>query len=93
MLIGDDDPKHGSWATYRNRALATALTLHESHLCSGCGQPLHESTDEDGPDYSMENYECRACKLIGSSDIGGKDEKPGTHWYLEVRRHSGSGPE
>ena len=89
MLLGDDDPKHGSWATRRNRLLATALTIHESQICGGCGQPLHESTDPDGPDYSVEDYVCRGCAV--SKDAGSESDEPGTHWYLSVKRQARSG--
>lgn len=30
-------------------------------LCSGCGQPRHESFDPRGPEYQIEALECRAC--------------------------------
>lgn len=84
MLLGDDDPTHRLWSTEKNRLLATALTIHESQVCHGCGQPLHESTDPNGPDYSVEDYMCRGCAAM--SDAGSEHDEPGTHWYLDVRR-------
>lgn len=85
MLLGDDDPKNSSWGERRNRLLATALTILEAQICSGCGQPLHESTDPDGPDYSIEDYECRGCKLVDESETG-KSDAPGVKWYIDVKR-------
>ena len=84
MLLGDHDSRYTSWTTERNRLLAQALTIYESTLCKGCGQPLHESTDEDGPDYSAEDYLCRGCAVL--SQAGGEKDAPGTHWYLDVKR-------
>lgn len=31
-------------------------------LCSGCGLPLRETFDEDGPEYVAEAWCCFACK-------------------------------
>lgn len=84
MLLGDDEPKFTTWSHERNRLLAMALEYHESQICRGCGQPLHESTDEDGPIYSAEDYQCRGCAVL--SDAGGEEDAPGTHWYVDVKR-------
>lgn len=85
MLLGDDDPANARWG-YRNRVLAQALTLYEAGLCKGCGQPLHEATDEDGPQYSAEDYLCRGCAVMHGA--GSEHDKPGTRWYLDVKRRS-----
>lgn len=42
MLRGQRTPTD-RW-TEHDRSLAVALTLHEATLCTGCGQPLEEST-------------------------------------------------
>ena len=81
MLVGDD-VKNRKWATVRNRLLAMALTMHEQSLCQGCGQPVGESSDPDGPEYGAEDYECRGCAVL--AEAGSADDKPGTKWYLDV---------
>lgn len=82
VLIGDDDPQASRW-TPKNRALALALTIYEAGLCKGCGQPMHESIDEDGPQYSAEDIHCRGCAIM--SQAGSDADKPGTKWYLTSR--------
>jgi len=89
MLLGDDEPKRASWSSERNRLLAMALEHHEMDVCQGCGQPRHESTGEDPPDYSPDYVECRGCALL--ADARSEEDKPGTQWFLEVRRHSRAG--
>lgn len=84
MLLGDDSPKSTSWTSARNRLLAMALQHHESQVCRGCGQPLHESAGDDPPDYSVEDYQCKGCELL--AEAGTPEDKPGTHWYLDVKR-------
>lgn len=84
MLLGDDEPRHSRWGE-RNRLLAGALTIFESMTCGGCGQPSHESTDPDGPDYSAEDQLCRACAVL--SQAPSEDDEPGTKWGLSVRRY------
>lgn len=84
MILGDDDPKRASWSAERNRLLAMALEYHERDVCPGCGQPRHESTDPDGPDYSAEDFQCRGCAVL--KDAGSDSDQPGTYWYLDVKR-------
>lgn len=60
-----------------------SLILHEQSIHT-CGQPAHESFDPDGPQYSMEDDFCRACKVLGEHDSS--NDEPGTSWHLDVRR-------
>lgn len=69
----------------RDRNLAIALMQFEASTCGGCGQPLHESTDPDGPDYSVEDRQCRGCLTLDGS--ASENDEPGTQHYLEVTRH------
>lgn len=46
--------------------MAQALTAYEAMLCSGCGQPIHESMDieSDGEWSAPEPMRCHACTAI-----------------------------
>ena len=63
--------------------MAVALVMYENGIHAGCGQPTSESMDPDGPDYSAEDVECRACKVL--AEAGGKDDGPGVIWYVTKR--------
>lgn len=84
MLTGDDDPKRATWSHERNRLLAMALEHHEQDVCPGCGQPRHESTSDDHPDYSAENFLCHGCAIV--KDASSENDEQGTYWYLDVKR-------
>ncbi len=71
------------WSS-RDRNLAIALDQYDASICGGCGQSLHESTDEDGPDYSVEDRHCRGCAQL--KDAANDNDQPGTQHYLEVVR-------
>lgn len=62
MLLGMD--WSGRW-TYVDRLLAQALIILEKSMCSGCGQSLLRSADEDCIGH-MEVHEvwCEACDAL-----------------------------
>lgn len=66
---------------------ALALQEYEDGLCSGCGQQLHESMDEDllGEWTTMNPYRCGACTAIAraaeQADKAGR-EHPGALRYV-----------
>lgn len=71
MLRGQRDP--GSRWTEHDTSLAVALTVYEQSLCSGCGQPAHESMSADadpGNRDGLWHYEvdlpvrCHACTAL-----------------------------
>lgn len=71
--------------TGTDRTLAMALTIYESGLCSGCGQPLalsHADEDHRGHGFAVKSYECTSCQeLEGVSDETKKSDSPGTKRY------------
>lgn len=60
--------------------------LHEGSI-GPCGQPHHESTSDDHPDYSAEDSVCHACAILEEANESPSTEK-GHSWYLEVTRNS-----
>lgn len=50
------------WTT-KDRLLAIALTIHEDGLCSGCGQPVDRSWNEDmAGEYKAHRRLCQGCQ-------------------------------
>jgi hypothetical protein len=80
VLRGQQLPA-GRW-TEHDRTTAVALTIYESALCSGCGQPLEESTspaaDPASPD-SIWHYDvpaparCHGCTAMQQAQTGYQD--------------------
>jgi hypothetical protein len=66
-----------------------ALEVHRQSHCSGCGQPLSESThiDNDGQ-YRAEDYRCFGCAAIahGSKKYREDDAASAVRYKVSLRR-------
>ena len=67
--------------------LATALTIHEAGLCSGCGQPRSLSHDPDMTGmFAVRESQCVACEVLDrdrESDRA-KHRMPGTKVFVAL---------
>ncbi|MGW6913706.1 hypothetical protein ACWGB8_07790 [Kitasatospora sp. NPDC054939] len=79
--------------TDSDRAWALALLQVEDETCSGCGQPLAESTDPDSEyRYVAEVIRCHACTTAGRHaerfhQDGG--DQVGAHVHVHPRERRG----
>lgn len=76
-LRGERKPTQ-KW-TQKDRLIALALTVYESGLCKGCGQPLDHTTGDRPRDYAVREYHCSGCYELESRT---KKHEPGQKVYL-----------
>lgn len=64
--MGRGQRKPGARWTPTDWALAQALTQFEAMICSGCGQPMHESMDpeNEGRYVAPPPSRCYACTAV-----------------------------
>lgn len=100
VLRGQQAPG-GTW-TEHDRSLAVALTLYEDALCSGCGQPLEETTSAEADPANREgawHYEappphrCQACTAVAAAqkDYQDADAPHALRWRAERIDHDSQG--
>jgi ribosomal protein L37E len=64
-------------------AMATALTIHDQGLCSGCGQPRHRAYTEDTLGvYEVHTVECNACGALENHGNQKRKAMPGEKPYV-----------
>lgn len=72
--------------TDEDRAWALALTLEESDVCPGCGQPLAECTDPRNEDkYRAKVWRCHACTAKDAEAEKYREAKPGIYLSVQPR--------
>lgn len=65
--------------------LGIGLQVYEDGLCPGCGQPFHETSDDEGAEaYKVVEQTCNVCMLIESRREQVKHPPAG--WKVFARR-------
>ena len=84
MWVTETDPE---W-TEEDRAWAIALLEVEADTCSGCGQPLSETTraEAEGGYEVPPPTRCHACTALHTHQERYADAKPGLMFELERRK-------
>jgi len=71
--------------TDEDRAWAIALTLEETEVCGGCGQPVAECVDPRNEDaYQATSWRCHACTAKDKEGEKYREAPPGI--YLSVKK-------
>lgn len=87
VLTGARTP--GERWTEQDTLLACAFVEYEAGLCSGCGHPLHESTERDARYEAPPPRRCKACDALGQrrdAHIGNQDVKQPQALHFGTRR-------
>lgn len=73
--------------TVTDRILAVALTLSADLVCSGCGQPKHESYNPDSDGwYEVHDAVCNACAEVEKDAKANSDHDHSRKaWVVDTR--------
>lgn len=97
VLRGERRP--GERWTEHDTTLALALTLHEDTLCSGCRQPLQDSTSEDADPALLDTVpyvvppptRCHACTALDeASEVYADAHAPAALRFHVIREEADS---
>jgi hypothetical protein len=83
MLRGTSEP----W-TVTDRILGIAYTLSQDLICSGCGQPKHESWNPDSDGYfEIREADCQGCAMLAKDNEAHKDRPDPARkvWTISTR--------